>query len=72
MIRSRVALALALVGTLSLVVPALAGARLDPRRVGQQQDCVEFQCADGTMGWCCGTVSEQHACLCDVCAEYCF
>jgi hypothetical protein len=72
MIRSRVTLALAFVATLALVTPVLGGVRLDPLQSGDQQDCTEFQCADGTMGWCCGTVDDRRACLCNYCAEMCF
>jgi hypothetical protein len=78
MIRSRITLALALVAALSLVAPALGGARPSraarpvPVQAGQQQDCEEFQCQDGTMGWCCGTVAERRGCLCGYCAEECF
>ncbi|MDP9120623.1 MAG: hypothetical protein M3O15_04525 [Acidobacteriota bacterium] len=71
MIRSRVHLGLALVATLSLVVPALGGGRLDSLLLDPQQDCTEFQCADGTMGWCCGSFAERRACLCNYCGESC-
>jgi hypothetical protein len=67
MLRSRIALAIALLAALSVVAPAVSRAT-----DSQDDDCTEFLCpSTAVMGWCCGTVAEQQACYCSVCTEDC-